>query len=94
MLRFVGNGDQNKFTKNSPPIFNAKFPGKFEEQIHKSFFVESGKSISRSQNSKLPQIGSGACVELQIAKTCPNIDNYQSAPKERRRRRAGKRSSI
>ena len=37
VLCFVGNGDQKKFTKNPPPFFNAKFPGKFEEKIHKMF---------------------------------------------------------
>ena len=29
--------------QNSPPFFNAKFPGKFEEKIHKSF-LESGQN--------------------------------------------------
>ena len=35
MLRFVGNGDQQKIHRKSPPFFNAKFPGKFEENPHK-----------------------------------------------------------
>ena len=46
MLRFVGDGDQQK----SPPFFAAKFPGKFKAKIHKSF-VDSGqewRTITRS----------------------------------------------
>ena len=42
MLRFVGNGDQKKNHQKSPPFLNAKFPGKFEEKVHKSF-LESGQ---------------------------------------------------
>ena len=44
MLHFVRNGDQKKKThQKSPPFFNATFPGKFEEKIHKRF-LESGES--------------------------------------------------
>ena len=43
VLRFVGNAETRKNHQEPPPFFNAKFPGKFEERIHKSF-LESGQS--------------------------------------------------
>ena len=42
MLRF-GKQRPDKIHHKSPPLFNAQFPGKFEEKIHKSF-LESGRS--------------------------------------------------
>ena len=45
MFHFVGNADQKKTKthQKKPPLFDAKFPGKFEEKIHKNF-LESGQS--------------------------------------------------
>ena len=40
---FSGKRRPEKIHQKSPPFFNAKFPGKFEEKIHKSF-LESGQS--------------------------------------------------
>ena len=42
VLRFVGNRDQKKFSKN-PTFFQCKFPGKYEKNIHKTF-LESRQS--------------------------------------------------
>ena len=43
---FRGKRRPEKIHQKSPPFFNAKFPGKFEEKIHKSF-LESGQSSSK-----------------------------------------------
>ena len=40
---FASKGRPEKIHQKSPPFFNAKSPGKFEEKIHKSF-RESGQS--------------------------------------------------
>ena len=40
---FCGRRRPEKIHEKSPPFFNAKFPGNFEEKIHK-FFLESGQS--------------------------------------------------
>ena len=40
---FCGRRRPEKIHQKSPPFFNAKFPGKFEEKIHK-MFLESGQS--------------------------------------------------
>ena len=45
VLHFCGRRRPEKFHPKSPPFFNAKFPGKFEEKIHK-MFLESGQSKS------------------------------------------------
>ena len=45
VLRFVGDGDQKKIHQNSPPFFNAKFPGKHEKLIFTEFFWRAGKVI-------------------------------------------------
>ena len=39
----MGYGDQKKFTTKSPPFFNAKFPGKFEEKIAQKFSWRAGR---------------------------------------------------
>ena len=39
---FCGRRRPEKIHQKSPPFFNAKFPGKFEEKIHK-MFLESGQ---------------------------------------------------
>ena len=43
MLHFVAEAETRQNSPKSPPFFNAKFPRKFEEKIHKSF-PESGRS--------------------------------------------------
>ena len=40
---FCGRRRPEKIHQKSPPFFNAKFPGRFEEKIHK-MFLESGQS--------------------------------------------------
>ena len=40
---FCGRRRPEKIHQKSPPFFNAKFPGKFEEKIH-NMFLESGQS--------------------------------------------------
>ena len=52
VLRFVGTETRKKIHQKSPAFFNAKFPGNFEEKIHKSF-LESGQS----NKSKTPEEG-------------------------------------
>ena len=44
---FCGRRRPEKIHQKSPPFFNAKFPGNFEEKIHK-MFLESGQSKKRS----------------------------------------------
>ena len=48
MLRFVGNGDQKNIHQKPPPFFNAKFPGKYEINIHK-MFLERRQSDQKSE---------------------------------------------
>ena len=48
---FRGKRRPEKIHQKSPPFFNAKFPGKFEEKIHKSF-LESGQSKKFSTKNK------------------------------------------
>ena len=60
MLRFVGNGDQKKYTKNLRlPFINAKFPGKFEENIHKGFL--------ESWHSNMTSLKKSVCAPLCVA---------------------------
>ena len=71
VLRFVGDGDQKKITKNKPPFFNAKFPGK-QEKIFTKFFwragrvtvfhaLQMGRPPYKSANPQKSQKCSGEC---------------------------------
>ena len=62
MLHFVGDGDQEKFTKKNPPFFNAKFPGKLAKKFHKSF-------LERGQSKKvIPSAGVPCGTRLSAVK--------------------------
>ena len=53
---FCGRRRPEKIHQKSPPFFNAKFPGKFEENIHK-IVLESGQSkISPKKRRPKPKI--------------------------------------
>ena len=69
MLRFVGSGDQKKKSPKIPAIFNAKFPGKFEEKIHKSF-LESGqsdrKTLKRRNTKKYAKLTKSSIFGLAL----------------------------
>ena len=56
MIRFVGDENQKKFTKN-PHNFQCKIPRQVRERIHKCF-LESGQSKKRFRVS-----GSGSVLE-------------------------------
>ena len=68
VLRFVGT-ETRKSHQKSPPFFNAKFSGKFEEKIHKRF-LESGQSnrLLTSTESGLCQVSSSGWTFSTVAR--------------------------
>ena len=48
MLRFVGKRRPEKIRRKSPPLFNAKFPGKYRKNMHK-------KLLERRQSKNVLQ---------------------------------------
>ena len=64
---YCGRRRPEKIHQKSPPFFNAKFPGKFEEKIHK-IILESGQSkkvaccseLARSCPIRLPKHEAGS----------------------------------
>ena len=58
MLRFVGNGDKKSHQK-SPPFFNAKFPGKFEEKIQKTSMLIIIQAAPRDAKCRRRVVGGG-----------------------------------
>ena len=51
---FPGRWRPQKFHQKSPPFFNAKSPGKFEENIHKSFLESMQTKFSLNFLQKSP----------------------------------------
>ena len=63
---FRGKRRPEKFTKKSPAFFNAKFPGKYEKDIHK-MFLESRRSKKEGGQTKRKERERerGKCMEFQ-----------------------------
>ena len=70
---FRGKRRPEKIHQKSPPFCNAKFPGKFEEKIHKSFLESGQSSATKGQKGddsswELPDQACVFPVEPQVPK--------------------------
>ena len=68
---FCGRRRPEKIHQKSPPFFNAKFPGKFEEKIHNIFLER------RQSNKILPPSRFSTCSDIfcrhSLSLGCPAI---------------------